>query len=73
METICENRKEYRKDDKNDCHNFVLLLEICHGTISDILGNFLHCGCTFALLHHLMKEIPGEEQCNHGRSRNNVE
>ena len=62
MEAIGQDGEQARKDDEYDDHDLVLLAEIGHRALADILGNLLHGRRPFAFLHHLVVEEPGEEQ-----------
>ena len=64
MENIGKDSKENGKDDEHDGHHLVLLLEIRHGALTDVLGNLLHLRRALVLLSHLVVEEPREEQCD---------
>ena len=73
MESISQNCKEYSKDDENNRHDLILLLEISHRPVTDILGNLFHSHRPFAFLHHLPEKMPGEKKGEQRRCRDNVE
>ena len=73
MESVCKYCKENGEDDKYNSNHLVLLSQISHCSIPDILGNLLHCNIALTLFHHLPEEIPGEEQGDQRRRRHDVE
>ena len=66
IEAVGHDGKDDGKDDEHDEHDLVLLLQISHGALADILGNLAHTRCTLVCLHHAAKEYPCHHQSDDG-------
>ena len=66
IEAVGHDGKDDSKDDEHDEHDLVLLLQISHSALADILGNLAHTRCTLVSLHHAAKEYPRHHQCDDG-------
>ena len=71
-EAIGQHGKQGREDNKNNDHHLVLLFEVSHGSLPDVLGDFFHGNGSFALLHHLAEENPREQERHDRRHGNRI-
>ena len=58
----CEDESEH---DEYERHNFVLLLQVSHGTASHMTGNLFHPCRSFFFFHHLAEEDPRHPECTY--------
>ena len=66
IEAVGHDGENNSKDNEDDEHNLVLLLQVSHSALADILGNLAHTRCTLVSLHHTAKEDPCHHQCDDG-------
>ena len=62
VEYVCEHGEEHREHGEHDDDDLVLLPEICHGALTDVLGDLFHGGSPFVFPAHLAVENVREHQ-----------
>ena len=56
VQPVGQEREQKRKDNEYDDNDFVLLPEIGHCALADVLGDLFHCGGAFVFFLHLLEE-----------------